>query len=197
MFPSANPVLPLSPSISAHEINLLVRSHSTRLAGFLRRRVSNPHDVEDLVQETFLEAVRCIHHFQGQSLPETWLFGIALNLVRSYYRRQKRRDIYVDVEMEEVAADAGENPLQIADARERASRVACAWPMLPENSRKLLQFVVFEDLSYEEAAQHFNIPIGTVRSRLSRTRAFLKRQMEGSSSGLRNLAAPFAAQPAA
>lgn len=52
-------------------LDVLARTHAARLASFLRRRVGNPHDVEDLVQDTLLEAVRCIDQFQGQSRPET------------------------------------------------------------------------------------------------------------------------------
>jgi len=61
-------------------------------------------------------------------------------------------------------------------------RVASAVNDLPEESHQLLQYVVQDDLSYEEVAQQLGIPIGTVRSRISRTRSFLKRRVDGDTS---------------
>ena len=165
-------------SIDMADIELLARTHTARLASFLRRRVGNVHDVEDLVQDTLLEAVRCIDQFQGQSRPETWLFGIALNLTRNHYKRAKVRDIYCDADTDEVASDRADDPAQIAEHRERMFRVASAMEDLPGDSHRLLQLVVQDDLSYEEAAQELDIPIGTVRSRISRVRSYLKQRVD-------------------
>jgi RNA polymerase sigma factor (sigma-70 family) len=173
--------LTLAPStqMSMRELDLLTRTHAARLASFLRRRVGNPHDVEDLVQDTLLEAVRCIGQFQGQSRPETWLFGIAINLTRNYYKRAKVRDICTDADTDEVPSNRADDPAEIAEHRERMLRVASAVQDLPEDSRQLLQYVVQDDLSYEEVAQQLGIPIGTVRSRISRARSCLRRHADG------------------
>jgi RNA polymerase sigma factor (sigma-70 family) len=165
------------------ELELLARTHSARLASFLRRRVGNPHDVEDLVQDTLLEAVRCIGQFQGQSKPETWLFGIALNLSRNYHKRAKVRDIYADAETDDIAADCSHDPCEIAEHRERMFRVASAVENLPGESHRLLQLVVQDNLSYEEAGRELGIPTGTVRSRVSRARSFLRRSADGCGRG--------------
>ncbi|WAC74551.1 RNA polymerase sigma factor [Roseateles sp. SL47] len=179
MFPTIDAdVQPQAVRLTMHDLDQLIRTHTARLTSFLRRRVGNPQDVEDLVQDTLLEAVRCLDQFQGQSRPETWLFGIALNLTRNYYKRARLRDIYVDVDTEEMPSDAGDNPLEISDQRQRLSRLARVLPELPEESRQLLHFVVVDDLSYEEVAQQLSIPIGTVRSRISRARSHLKRRIE-------------------
>jgi RNA polymerase sigma-70 factor (ECF subfamily) len=166
--------------MSMGELDVLARTHSARLASFLRRRVGNPHDVEDLVQDTLLEAVRCIDQFQGQSRPETWLFGIALNLTRNYYKRAKVRDIYTDAETDEIPADRSNDPAELAENRERVFRVAAAVDELPGESHRLLKLIIQDDLSYEEAAQELGIPTGTVRSRVARARSFLRRSVDGS-----------------
>jgi RNA polymerase sigma factor (sigma-70 family) len=164
--------------LSRHDLDQLVRVHSGRLANFLRRRVGNPHDVEDLVQDTLLEAVRCVDQFQGQSRPETWLFGIAMNLMRNYYKRARQRDICVSAEPDDMASEAADDPLEIAQHRELADRVARLLPALSRDHQQLLHLVVWDDLSYEEAATQLSIPIGTVRSRVSRARSFLRSQIE-------------------
>jgi DNA-directed RNA polymerase specialized sigma24 family protein len=78
--------------LNMNDVELLARTHAARLASFLRRRVGTRHDVEDLVLDTLLEAVRCVDRFQGQPRPGTWLFGIALNLTRNHHKRAKVRD---------------------------------------------------------------------------------------------------------
>lgn len=174
----ADPAFPRGP-MNMSELEVLARTHAARLASFLRRRVGNPHDVEDLVQDTLLEAVRCIGQFQGQSRPETWLFGIALNLTRNYHKRAKVRDIYADFDTDEIAGDRSNDPCEVAEHRERMFRVASAVENLPGESHRLLQLVIDDNLSYEEAGRQLGIPTGTVRSRISRARSFLKRTADG------------------
>jgi RNA polymerase sigma factor (sigma-70 family) len=165
-------------SMSLQEIESLARTHGTRLTSFLRRRVGNPHDVEDLVQDTLLEAMRCMSQFQGQSRPETWLFGIALNLSRTYHKRARVRDIYVDVETEDIPSQRCDDPCEIAAQRQSLACLADAMRQLPGDSYKLLELVVQANLSYDDAAREMGIPIGTVRSRVSRMRSQLRRSLE-------------------
>lgn len=177
--PTSADMAPRQGLMNMSELELLARTHAARLASFLRRRVGNPHDVEDLVQDTLLEAVRCIGQFQGQSRPETWLFGIALNLTRNYHKRAKVRDIYSDVDTDNIESEASNDPSEIAEHRERMVRVATAAEELPGDSFRLLQLVIHDNLSYDEVARELGIPMGTVRSRVSRVRSHLRRSVEG------------------
>ena len=106
---NAAPVLDHAAPVLDHAaIDALIRKHSRRLHSFVRRRIGNPADVEEVVQETCLEAVRCLDRFQGQSRPETWLFGIAMNLVRNHYKTTKAHDIFDfmdDEDMPQVAVE--------------------------------------------------------------------------------------------
>jgi len=177
MTPTAD-VAPAPTPMNLREIEVLARTHAGRLASFLRRRVGNPSDVEDLVQDTLLEAMRCMGQFQGQSRPETWLFGIALNLSRSYHKRARVRDIYTDVETDEIPSQWCDDPCEIVSQRQSMGRVASAVGQLPGDSYKLLELVVHDNLSYDEAAREMGIPTGTVRSRVSRVRSHLRRSVE-------------------
>jgi RNA polymerase sigma factor (sigma-70 family) len=171
-------VAPQTVSMNVRELESLARTHAARLANFLRRRVGNPHDVEDLVQDTLLEALRCMGQFQGQSRPETWLFGIALNLSRTYHKRARVRDIYADVETNEIPSQPCDDPCEIVSHRQSMGRVAFAVGQLPRDSYRLLDLVVHDNLSYDEAAREMGIPIGTVRSRVSRVRSHLRHSLE-------------------
>lgn len=171
--------LALNPNaMNLGEIEMLARTHATRLASFLRRRVGNPHDVEDLVQDTLLEAMRCMGQFQGQSRPETWLFGIALNLSRTYHKRARVRDIYADVETDDIPSGRCDDPCELVSQRQSMHRVECAVEQLSGDSYKLLELVVHDNLSYDDAAREMGIPTGTVRSRVSRMRSHLRRSVE-------------------
>jgi RNA polymerase sigma factor (sigma-70 family) len=156
------------------DIEQLVRANLHRLHNFLRRRVGNAADVDDLVQDTLLEALKCREKFQGNSRPETWLFGIAMNLVRNHYKRNRVRSIYDDIDIETLGLADVNDPLELAERRQTVERVRQAASQLSEDSRILLQLIFEENMSYEEAAEFLNIPIGTVRSRISRARALLR-----------------------
>lgn len=171
-------VAPNPAAMNLSDIETLARTHTARLASFLRRRVGNASDVEDLVQDTLLEAMRCMDQFQGQSRPETWLFGIALNLSRTYHKRARVRDIYADVETDDIPSDRCDDPCELVSQRQSMERVAAAVKNLPGDSFKLLEMVVHDNLSYDEAATEMGIPTGTVRSRVSRVRAQLKHSLE-------------------
>jgi RNA polymerase sigma-70 factor (ECF subfamily) len=69
----------------------LVRVHGRSLRNFIHRRVGNTADVEDLMQDIYLEALQCLGRYQGAPRPETWLFSIALNLVRGHCKHVSLR----------------------------------------------------------------------------------------------------------
>lgn len=156
------------------ELEQLVHVHSRRLHNFIRRRIGNPEDVEDIVQDTLVEAIRFRDRFHGQSRPETWLFGIAMNLVRNYYKRQKVRQIFDYVETDEFADDAARGPAERAESQQTMHRLSDALGDLPPDARKVIHLVFNEEMTYEEAAAELGIPVGTVRSRISRARVHLK-----------------------
>ena len=156
------------------ELEQLVQAHSRRLYNFIRRRIGNLEDLEDITQDTMLEALKCREQFNSQSRPETWLFGIALNLIRSYYKRQRVRDIYDEAEVDDFEMEVGRSPAEIVETNQLIARVSEVFAGLPEDTRMVVHLVFDKQYTYEEAAAHLGIPVGTVRSRISRTRAQLK-----------------------
>jgi RNA polymerase sigma factor (sigma-70 family) len=164
-----------APLLNEDALAAMIRLHGKRLQNFIRRRVGNPSDVEDLAQETCLEAFRCLSQYKGQSRPETWLFGIALNLVRSYYKRAQSMIETEDGDGDTTdIASSSEDPAYVVENRQRLLRVRVAVDCLSEESIAVLILVFDEQLTYEQAATVLHIPIGTVRSRVSRARAMLK-----------------------
>lgn len=155
----------------------LYEKHRTHLLRFVQRYLGNQSDAEDVVQNTFVEALRCADQFSGLSKPSTWLFGIALNLARNQVRRNCA-DRYEDTDegyLEQIV-DAHADPALQCELRQIAALVDRLLGEQPEAIRSTFEAVLDGEMSYEEAARELDIPIGTVRSRVSRVRAAARRQ---------------------
>lgn len=160
-------------------INLdkLFREHQRHLLRFVQRYVRNPEDAEDVVQNTFLEAMRCADKFSGLSKPSTWLFGIALNLARNHVRRSyaHAHEMLDEVALENLVDPYGD-PVTYLELREVTDKVEALLKELPDNIRTTFEAVLDGESTYEQVAEQLNIPIGTVRSRVSRVRAAVRAQ---------------------
>jgi RNA polymerase sigma factor (sigma-70 family) len=158
-------------------IRQLTRTQVQMLRGFIQRRVMNPEDVDDILQSTFLEALKCEHKFQNTCKPETWLCGIALNLIRSHFRKlykQPYQEAWEDqAHSEEGTSDIGSQ----VDGYRQLDRVIHAIGTLPSTMQEIILVTLEVDGSYQETATTLGVPIGTVRSRLSRAREQLKRNV--------------------
>lgn len=154
----------------------IFREHGRRVHHFIRKRVSHREDAEDLEQMTWLEVLRNRDKFAGASRPETWVFGIALNLVRNHFRLQSGRPRCDELEDDIVVAQ-GDDPSHITEHQRILTSTLNSIAALPEDTRRLMSMLVEKDGSYQAIAAHLNIPIGTVRSRLSRARVSLKQSV--------------------
>ncbi|RSZ61067.1 RNA polymerase sigma factor [Massilia atriviolacea] len=167
----------LSPATPAIDVRRLFMAHRQHLVRFVQRYTRSLEDAEDVVQNTFIEAMRCADRFSGLSKPSTWLFGIALNLARNQVRRNSA-DLYDTVEegfMEQIA-DQFANPADRFESRQITLQVDSLLRSMPPKIRETFDVVVNGDATYEQAAEYLSIPVGTVRSRVSRVRAAVREQ---------------------
>lgn len=157
----------------------LVQAHGVRLHRFIIKNIGHSTDAEDLAQQAFLEAVRSYQTFKGQSELSTWLYGIAMNLVRNHLSRapHRRYDFGSDEELAELATDSP-TPAQKLEQTEHMRHLQSALAELPQAMREILLMVGVDELSYEDAAALLTVPVGTVRSRLSRARTALRAKLE-------------------
>ena len=72
----------------------LIAQHQRRLYRFVIKYIDHPDDAADITQQAFVEAARTIATFRGDSKLSTWLFGIAMNMVRNYMRKMIEQDLY-------------------------------------------------------------------------------------------------------
>ncbi len=157
----------------------LVQAHGVRLHRFIIKNIGNSTDAEDLAQQAFLEAVRSYETFKGQSELSTWLYGIAMNLVRNHLSRapHRRYEFTDEAELSELAGEEL-SPAQAAEVAQHMRYLQDAMAELPESMRDILMMVAVDEMSYEEAAALLTVPVGTVRSRLSRARSALRVRLQ-------------------
>jgi len=156
----------------------LFRRHAPQIHRYTLRRLG-ADTAEDVVADTFLTAFQQRDRYEcARRDARPWLYGIATHLI-SRHRR-------LEVRQYRALARTGIDPLvepftDGVDARvsaDSASRqLAAALARLPATHRDVLLLVGWEDLSYEQAADALGVPVGTVRSRLSRARTALRRAL--------------------
>lgn len=145
--------------------------HFRAIFRFLRGRVGEQL-AEDLASETFVVAFRRRHAYDlSRDHARPWLYGIAVNLVREHRRAEERRlRAYARVPVDRE--DAEDEPGERLDPD-----VAAALLELGEEERNLILLLTWADLTYEQLADALGLPLGTVRSRLSRARAKLRARL--------------------
>lgn len=126
---------------------------------------------DDLVQETCVRALSKLDQWQRGTRLDSWLYRIAQNLWLDQIRAGKIRGERVDIDtLQDFVGDDGR---KVTEGRLTLSAVALAIDQLPPEQKVLIALVCFEELSYKEAADVLEIPIGTVMSRLARARSVL------------------------
>lgn len=155
----------------------LMVPHLDAAYNLARHLVRDPHEAEDVVQESFLRALRYFDAFHGTNA-RAWLLAIVRHT--AYTKRRRLRMATLTTEFNEelhsaAAQEAGpERDMARAEAKDA---VAEALGTLPAKFREVLVLRELEDLSYEDISRIVRVPVGTVMSRLSRARERLQRAL--------------------
>jgi RNA polymerase sigma-70 factor, ECF subfamily len=155
----------VSPSFNDQLVQLL-----PRLRRFARGLCGSAVEADDLVQAACERALARSHQFQEGTRFDSWMFRIVQTIWIDQLRaRRIRRE-----EGEDAAAHVGTDaPARLAEARLHLGEVAAALEAIPPEQRVALLLVTVEGLSYKEAAEVVNVPVGTIMSRLARARVAL------------------------
>ncbi|WP_294473660.1 sigma-70 family RNA polymerase sigma factor [uncultured Intestinimonas sp.] len=163
----------------------LVTDNEKRIYNLCRRLTGNPDDGAELAQEAFLNAWRGLGKFHGESSFATWLYRLASNACIDFLRREKRRrslSMTVSLDDEEEGRQA-ELPDQGAGPEERLERaedrraIARALEQVSPEHRQVLVMRELSGLSYAEISQVLGLEEGTVKSRIARARAALRKRL--------------------
>lgn len=153
----------------------LVRRHAPRLLA-LARQMLGPSGAEDAVQEAMIDAYRGLDNFAGRSAVGTWLYRITLN--RCLAERRKRRPEVVDAEPLDLLRrwedpDYSVDPALVAARRAQAETLHAVLDELPESYRTVLLLHDGQGLSASEVSEALDIPLGTAKSHIRRSRMAL------------------------
>jgi RNA polymerase sigma-70 factor, ECF subfamily len=152
----------------------LVEQEIPRLRRYARALTRNADRADDLIQDTLLRAIAKAHLWQPGTDLRAWLFTVMHNQYVNAVRRAMRDDNAVDIDQMSSSLVATTDP----SGSRQLHELDRALGRLPEEQRAVILLVGLEGMSYETAAEVLSVPVGTVRSRLSRGRDALRRLME-------------------
>ena len=166
-----------------NEIAVALMDHVYSTALYLAR---NREEADDLVQETYLRAYRFWDSFTPGTNCKAWLLTILHNVFRNRYRdrqREQRKIRYEDNLLEDQGMAGGvdlpsNDPETMVLSQLLDDEIAGALRELPGDFLSAVVLVDLQELSYEEAAEAMECPVGTVRSRLSRGRRLLYEKLK-------------------
>jgi RNA polymerase sigma-70 factor (ECF subfamily) len=161
--------------------NTLVLHYQSQAYNVAYRIMGNPDSAADATQEAFISAYKALGRFRGGSF-KAWLLRIVTNACYDELRRYKRRPqasldaLYVEDPAPGGAAFTGqmENPEGYAQRMDLQDALQECFQGLPEDQRAVAVLSDVEGFSYDEIAQITGVALGTVKSRLSRSRARLR-----------------------
>lgn len=162
----------------AEAFSALAARYYRPVAAFLLRRVSRPDVVEDLVQETFLEAYRSLGDGARPENFSSWLFGIASNRAGKWLRRKK--PVLFDPDAPPTTPSTPSDLDARAELEEQQHRLAAldaGLAALPDDLRELLRMKHHRGLTCEQIAAELARPVGTIKSLLSRTYKLLRERL--------------------
>ena len=167
-------------------------SHVDALFGAALRMTGNRQDAEDLVQDTYVKAIRNLHRYREGGSCKAWLFRILTNAYIDRYRKARRSPVPVELDEEgrtglydrllDAPGEEAASGFDLSDLDDYLGRfvddeVKRAMDGLPEIFRTAIALRDMEGFSYQEIADMLEIPIGTVMSRLFRGRKLLQESL--------------------
>jgi RNA polymerase sigma-70 factor (ECF subfamily) len=162
---------------------VLMRRHNERLYRAARAIVRDEHEAEDVMQQAYVNAYSHLRQFDGRSQFSTWLTRIAMH---EAFARVRRRGRYTNMDPDATfdhsptsAALSPSDPERLACSREIGDRVEAAIDRLPDGAREVFMLRTVEGMSTGEVASALDVSEAVVKTRLSRARAALRRDLSG------------------
>jgi RNA polymerase sigma-70 factor, ECF subfamily len=167
------------------EFARLVDAYSTPIYRLGLKMLGNPQDAEDVLQNTFLNALTHLANFEGRSSVSTWLYRIASNEALMLMRRKKRSVNLDDVQpddgeetpLPEVFVDWSALPEDELLSGEAKKALVAAVEELPDSMRMVFYLRDIEGISIKETAEILNLTETNVKTRLLRARMFLREKL--------------------
>jgi RNA polymerase sigma factor (sigma-70 family) len=185
----ANPVLNGAMAEQDRSISDVFEKERGRLRDFIRRRVADPGDADDILQDTFYELVEAARLLQPIEQVSAWLFRVARNRIVDLFRKNSTRR---GVELTPAAGDEDETPTSLEDLLPSAEsgpeaafarrllleELDAALDELPEEQRSVFIAHELEDVSFKELAARTGVGVNTLLSRKHYAVLYLRRRLQ-------------------
>jgi RNA polymerase sigma-70 factor (ECF subfamily) len=157
-------------------LDTLYQRYAQPLFGYLLTLTADRGLAEEILQDTFVAAWRAAERFEARSSVKTWLFGIAR---RQAHNSLRRRDLTLidDATLDQTPSDEPEPEEAMLRNADRQALTGAIEQLRPVH-REVLLLAFVHDLSYAEMASLLDVPLGTIRSRLSNARRLLRQILE-------------------
>lgn len=166
----------------------LISSYQKKVLNLAYRMLGSVSDAEDAAQEIFIKVFRSLYSFNEQSAFSTWIYKVATNVCLDILRKRKRQNggamISInrynsqDDEYELPIEDTAPSPYEEAQKKEAMRALGSALDLLSEEQRAVIVMRDINGLSYEEIADVMECSLGTIKSRINRSRLALRKLLE-------------------
>ncbi|GAB4117585.1 MAG: RNA polymerase sigma factor SigW [Candidatus Caldatribacteriota bacterium] len=169
----------------------LIDNYRHMIYNLAYRMSNNLQEAEDIAQETFIKAFQYLDHFNPNYKFSTWLYQIALNIIRDRFKKKEIFSYSLDTPKEGAdteslppePVDHTHNPEYILTRKEEAELIQRAINALPLKYKEVIILRHIQDLSYLEIARILKLSESTVKIRLFRAREQLKKEIEKKGTG--------------
>lgn len=164
---------------------MLVVQHEKIVYNVTLRMMNHSEDAKDISQEVWVKAYRSIANFDERSAFSTWIYRIAVNTCIDEMRKRKgKQSISLDNELEDEdgtwkyqVADDGDTPEESLLRKEIKNEIITALETISEDYKTVFVLRDIQGLSYDEIAEITGLALGTVKSRISRARNYIKEEI--------------------
>jgi RNA polymerase sigma-70 factor, ECF subfamily len=158
---------------------ILVERHQERIRNLLFSIFHDRNFIDDLAQEVFIKAYQALPNFRFEASFYTWLYRIAVNKSRDELRKKKIRRFFSFQTLDEGIEKEIHAQLSVApENKDLQEIIALGLQTLPEKFRTAVILKDIDGLSYDEIAEVMQCELGTVKSRISRARAMLRKSLK-------------------
>lgn len=165
--------------------SLLLEKYRGALMTHILKFVSVTEDAEDICQRSFEKAFMNIDRYNAQYAFSTWLYNIAQNEAIDHLRRSRTAINSVPISSERVALEvlASSTPEEEFIIDQAVRDLTAGIQNLPESYREVAELRFIRDYAYEDIARELHLPLGTVKTRISRARKLLEKIVKNPADG--------------
>ena len=164
---------------------LLLEKYRSALIAHILKYVSVVEDAEDICQRSFEKAFMNIDRYNSRYAFSTWLYNIAQNEAIDHLRRSRTsiNSVPISSEREVLEILSGTTPEEEFIIDQAVSGLIKGIQDLPESYRQVAELRFIKDYAYEDIAQELNLPLGTVKTRINRSRKLLEKLVKNPDNG--------------